>query len=113
MDRQGAPHRLFPSATAGGALIHQGHHPAGTLSGLDRDDESLARLSWPAPLLLVALAACLLPLFVSLRDHGYPGESPPGPGVQDAALPTSGPRAADLPTSFVLSTPLAPAEQVN
>ena len=107
MDRPGsAAAPLPPRQPQAGAAT-------GTLTGADQDDESLARLSWPAPLLVVALAACLLPLFVSLRDHGYPGESPPGQSAQDAALPTSGPRAASLPTSFVLSTPLAPAEQVN
>ncbi len=96
-----SPRRLEPSGAAG------------TLTGADRDDECLARLSWPVSLLLVALAAGLLTLFVSWRDHGYPGESPPGQDVDDSAPPTSGPRASHLPTSFVLSTPLAPAEQVN
>ncbi len=86
---------------------------AGTLTGADRDDASLDRLWWPVSLLLVVLAAALLTLFVSWRDHGYPGDASPGQGAYDAALPTSGPRASHLPTSFVLSTPLAPAEQVN
>ena len=85
----------------------------GTLTGANRDDESLARLSWPASLLLMALSAGLLTLFVSWRDHGYPGESPPGQGVDDSAPPTSGSRASHLPGIFVLSTPLTPAEQVN
>ncbi len=86
---------------------------AETLTGANRDDECLARLSWPVSLLLVALAAGLLTLFVSWGDHGYPGESPSNQGVDDSAPPTSGPRASHLPGSFVLSTPLAPAEQVN
>ena len=86
---------------------------AGTLTGADRDDESLGRLWWPVSLLLVALAAGLLMLFVSGRDHGYPGEPPPGQGADDSAPPTGGPRASHLPASFVHSTPLAPAEQVN
>ncbi len=86
---------------------------AGTLTGADRDDESLGRLWWPASLLLMALAASLLTLFVSGRDHGYPGEPPPAQGAYDSGPPTSGPRASHLPVSFVLSTPLAPAEQVN
>jgi hypothetical protein len=94
-------------------LINQGHHAVGTLTGADRDDQSLGRLWRPVSLLLVALAAGLLTLFVSWRDHGYPGAPPPTQGADDSVPPTSGPRASHLPTSFVLSTPLAPAEQVN
>jgi hypothetical protein len=86
---------------------------AETLTGANRDDECLARLSWPVSLLLVALAAGLLTLFVSWRDHGYPGESPPNQGTDNGSPPTSGPRASHLPANFVLSTPLSPAEQVN
>ena len=91
----------------------QARAATGTLTGADRDDESLSRLALPASLLLVALAACLVTLFVGLRDHDYPGEVPAAQRASDGAPPTSGPRASSLPTSFVLSTPLAPGEQVN
>ena len=107
MDRPGgATLPFFPRQLQPGAA-------AGTLTGADRDDASLGRLWWPVSLLLLALAAGLLTLFVSWRDHGYPGESPARQGADDSAPPTSGPRASHLPASFVLSTPLAPAEQVN
>jgi hypothetical protein len=86
---------------------------AGTLTGADRDDASLGRLRWPVSLVLVALAAGLLTLSASWGDHGYPGESPPNQGTDGSSPPTSGPRASHLPASFVLSTPLAPAEQIN
>ena len=85
----------------------------GTLTGADRDDDALGRLWLPVSLLLVALAVGLLTLFVVGRDHGYPGERPPGQAAYDSGPPTSGPRASQLPGGFVLSTPLAPAEQVN
>jgi hypothetical protein len=85
----------------------------GTLTGQDAGDALLARPLVPTCLALAALAACLVTLFVGLRDHDHPGEVPAAQRASDGAPPTSGPRASSLPTSFVLSTPLAPGEQVN
>ncbi len=96
----------------------------GTLTGRDEDNAAFGRAFVPVLLLLTVLALGLFVLWNSLRPQPA-GESFPSQGSLFAAEgtgsdfpynsspPTSGLRVDRLPADFILTTPLAPAEQVN